>query len=234
MKRIISIGTLCAIATLLSASVSSYAQLVNGGFENPHFSGTTYTLISDSSVPGWHTTAADHQMEFWSNGFQGVAAYEGTQFVELNANLVSSLYQDVAGIAAGQTVGFQFAHRGRSGVDTLRVNIIDAGVDNAFGTGDDTTLFSQLYADGNTAWGFYTDAGNAPIVSLGNTMRFQYDSVSAAGGNQAIGNFLDAANFGLGAGSQSSVPEPGVVALGAGTLYLGGMAIRQKRRISKK
>ncbi len=227
-------GTLSAVAALMGLCATSNAQLVNGGFENPHFSGAVYTLISDSSVPGWHTTASDHQMEFWSNGFQGVAAYEGSQFVELNANLVSTLYQDITGIAAGLTVGFQFAHRGRSGVDTLRLKITDAGTDNTFGTGDDNLLFSKLYSDGNTAWGFYTDAGNPTITTLGNSLRFQYDSVSAAGGNQSIGNFLDAANFGLGAGSQSSVPEPGAILLGVGTLYMGVMAIRQKRRLKQK
>ncbi|NDB17700.1 MAG: hypothetical protein EB027_00170, partial [Actinobacteria bacterium] len=52
--------------------------------------------MSESNVPGWSTTASDQQIELWSSGFNGVPAAEGGQFAELNANMTSALYQDVA------------------------------------------------------------------------------------------------------------------------------------------
>ncbi|MDO9227761.1 MAG: PEP-CTERM sorting domain-containing protein [Pseudomonadota bacterium] len=180
------------------------------------------------TIPGWQTTASDNKIEIWSDSFQGIAAYEGTQFAELNAYEVSTLYQDVTGIASGSLVGFQFAHRGRLGVDVLRLSIIDLGLDSLIGGGDDTTLFSNQYSTGNNAWAFYTSAGEAPIIALGNNVRFAYESISAAGGNPAISNFLDAADFGVGV-AVASVPEPSSIAL----LLLGvmGLGIRGRKLV---
>ena len=212
-----------AAATALVAlqSTAGAAALINGGFENPAFGGGV-NYVTDTSMAGWRTTATDHQIEYWSHGFLGVTSYEGNQHVELNAYQVSTLYQDVAGIAAGSTVGYEFAHRGRAGVDSMRLTITDLGANNAIGGGDDTVLFTQLFTDGNTAWSFYSNG--AALTALGNTMRFAYESVSAAGG-PTVGNFLDAVAFGVGVAAP--VPEPTSIALSL--LGLAGVgAVRRK------
>jgi hypothetical protein len=199
--------SLLASAVLMLLPMGAQAGLINGGFESPSFTpgSPDFSFIDAASLPGWNTTAADNVIEIWSDGFQGIPAYEGTQFAELNANLVSTLFQDSDGIASGSILGFEFAHRGRLGIDTLRLDITDLGLDGVFGTADDSLLFSKEYADGNQSWGFYTSAGEAPIVALGNTVRFSYVSVSAAGGN-SVGNFIDAADFGVGVAQP--IPEP--------------------------
>jgi hypothetical protein len=217
-----------AVASLLGLGVlpTANAGLVNGSFEQPNITGSCvgggsppcYALVDASLVPGWKTTATDNLIEIWRQSFHGVTAYDGDQHAELNATQVSTLYQDVSGIAAGSIVGFQFAHRGRLGVDTMAFTLTDLGSNEVLGGGDDTVLFTQQYSDGNTAWGFYTGTG---IRALGNTVRFSFQSVSAAGGNQAIGNFLDDADFGVGVGS---APEPSSLALfGSGILAIGGL-----------
>jgi hypothetical protein len=207
------------LAALLASPAS--AGLINGSFEtSPPV--TTYIQTDQSNIPGWLTTASDQKIEIWQSGFNGVPAYLGTQFAELNATQPSTLYQDVTGIAAGAVVGFEFAHRGRNGNDTMRFGITDLGTDGTPGGGDDTVLFTNTYTDGTSGWGFYSGTG---IVALGNTVRFSYEAVDAAGG-ASVGNFLDAAAFGVGVGT--AVPEPAT--LGMLGLSLLGLAAARRRR----
>lgn len=199
--------------------------IINGSFEVPALPGTTVGLINEASVPGWDTTAANNLIEIWANGFNSVVSADGVQHAELNATQVSTLYQDVTGIPANATVGYSFAHRGRQGIDTMALQISDLGTDNAaggIGSAADTVLFTQTYATGNAAWVQYS----APTISnltLGNDMRFAFVSISAAGGNQAIGNFLDNVSFGVGVNGVT--PEPTtctLMAIGlAGVLGIG-------------
>jgi hypothetical protein len=221
-----------ALTVLCSAGLlpRAHAGMVNGSFEQPDISGMCvgggnppcYALVNDTLVPGWKTTATDHLIEIWRQNFNGVPAYDGNQHVELNATQVSTLYQDVTGLGSGSIVGFQFAHRGRLGVDTMEFKLTDLGSDGMLGGGDDTVLFDQQYSDGNTAWGFYTGSG---IVALGNTVRFSFVSVSAAGGDQAIGNFLDDTDFGVGVGQ---APEPASLTLVASTAVAAAGLLRRK------
>ena len=160
------------------------SQLENNGFESPRITTGTFQIVDQSTVPGWSTTAADGKMELWNSGFQGVPAAEGLQFAELNANLVSTLYQDIP-TTPGQTLIWGLSHRGRQGVDTMNVRIGVPG--SALGV-------VATVSDGNSAWGRH---GGTYVVPAGQTVtRFAFESVSAAGGNKSIGNFLDAISFG--------------------------------------
>lgn len=162
--------------------------LANGSFEQPAVSGVE--ILPDSSqtqapkrVPGWLTTATDHRIELWHSGFNGVPSAEGTQFAELNANQVSTLYQDLP-TTPGTKLYWRLYHRGRQGDDTMALDIGAPGA----------TVQQRRFTDGTTAWGYYTGTYTVPA---GQTLtRFAFRSVSAAGGNQSIGNFLDGIFFG--------------------------------------
>ncbi|MDD5113570.1 MAG: PEP-CTERM sorting domain-containing protein [Methylobacter sp.] len=220
---------------LLGLSITTFhsaeAALINGGFEDPAVSGGAGWSTPDASlVSGWNTTASDNKIEIWNDGILGVTSYSGTQHAELNANVVSTLFQDASGIAANSTVGYEFAHRGRLGTDTLRLTITDLGTDNIFGGGDDNILFTNTFSTGNTAWNLYSGTG---ITALGNSIRFAFESVSSAGNISTYGNFLDAVNFGVGvpASVPASVPVPSTVwLLGSGLLTLIG--IRKKHQLN--
>jgi uncharacterized repeat protein (TIGR01451 family) len=163
-------------------------SLVNGSFEAPTV--TNYEILPDASqtqaakrVPGWLTTASDHMIELWRSGFNGVPAAEGAQFAELNANQVSTLYQDLP-TTPGTKLYWRLYHRGRQGEDTMALDIGAPG----------STAEQRRFTDGNTAWGYYTGTYTVPA---GQTLtRFAFRSISAAGGNRAVGNLLDGIFFG--------------------------------------
>src|SRR4051794_3776081 len=52
---------------------------------------------SSAQIKGWSTTASDFKIEIWQEGMDGLKAHSGSgkQWVELNANLISRLYQNV-------------------------------------------------------------------------------------------------------------------------------------------
>ncbi|MER8044638.1 hypothetical protein [Streptomyces sp. NPDC094032] len=162
--------------------------LVNGSFEQP--SVPDMAFLPDASqtqaprnVPGWLTTATDHMIELWHSGFNGVPSADGEQFAELNANQVSTLYQDLP-TTPGTKLYWRLYHRGRQGQDTMALDIGAPG----------GVVEQRRFTDGNTAWGYYTGTYTVPAGQT--TTRFAFRSVSAAGGNQGIGNFLDGIFFG--------------------------------------
>lgn len=157
---------------------------VNHDFEDPNTTGLYPTFLNQTNVPGWFTTASDGQIEIWPvPNFTNVPAYSGNQFVELNANEVSGLYQDYDS-PEGMVFNYAFAHRGRLGTDTCQLLAGPPG-------GPYTTVGEQV-STGNESWslntGIYVVPENQPIT------RFIFQSISSVGGG-SVGNFLDDISF---------------------------------------
>lgn len=154
---------------------------INGGFETPVVN-TVGTQVSQNTAGiGWQTTATDGLIELWPSG--SVPSAEGNQFAELNATQVSTLYQTFCLNGAGGTINWSVKHRGRNGVDVAAVK---------FGTTIATAQSStavQTMTDNNTAWGSYSGIYNVPVGTT--TLVIAFQSISAAGGDQTIGNFID-------------------------------------------
>uniref|UniRef100_UPI0026F07513 PKD domain-containing protein n=1 Tax=Mesonia mobilis TaxID=369791 RepID=UPI0026F07513 len=163
---------------------------VNYDFEEPTVPSIA-TFLNDSNVPGWFTTATDSQMEFWvsTNGSGGIPAYSGNQYIELNANQSSGVYQDYDTAIEGTQFYFSFAHAARnqapSGQDVVGVY--------AGSPGANLTLVAQYSTAINAGWdvkvGTYTVPANQPVT------RFEFRAISTASGDNTVGNFLDAIQF---------------------------------------
>ncbi|WP_459213097.1 gliding motility-associated C-terminal domain-containing protein [Aquimarina rhabdastrellae] len=152
---------------------------VNGNFEEPRISLNSIAFLREGDVPGWQTTATDGRIELWGSGFQGVTAFEGRQFAELNANQISTLYQDLC-ITPGTILEWSVRHRGRTGVDVAEVRI----------GSDVTTATTQVVmSDGTSGWGYYSGSYTIPIDQESTT--FAFVSISSAANNPTIGNFID-------------------------------------------
>lgn len=204
-----------AFLAALTITSSASANLVNGGFEDFPVWGYGFYPGSSPTV-NWATTAPDNTLEIWENGFLGTPAYEGNYFAELNANYASTLYQDVNGLGDFNQINWHFAHRGRYGIDTMRLTITDLGADQVFGNGDDYVLFQQEFSADNTDWQVHYGS----ITSIGNLTRFAFEAVDAVGGTTQ-GNLIDFCGFGT-----SVVPAPGCFALLSFSVFLS-----KRRRI---
>ena len=160
--------------------------LCNTDFEDDKFvNAGQFGFFHQDLVSCWSTTASDQQIEIWGSGFGGVPAFSGNQFAELNANMVSTLFQNFSA-SLGSSVEIKFAHRGRAGIDVMSVEIGPIG-------GPYQNL-GNFTAD-NNAWVYNTVNYTFPKMgSIDYTLRFK--SVSAAGG-ATVGNFLDAISINL-------------------------------------
>lgn len=189
-----------AVLALGFASEGRANLVVNGGLEDANAGSWT---MSSTAAPGWSTTASDHQMEIWSSGLFSVPAFEGNQFMELNANLPATVYQDISGIGAGLNIDFSFAHRGRDTQESMQFTITNLGADGIFGTADDATLFSKIYTDGTNAWGIYSSTTESAILSTGDKIRVAFQSL----GPGSRGNFIDGVEVTT-SGEVAMTPEP--------------------------
>ncbi len=96
-------------------------KLLNGSFEKiDNVNDKLGNLRTGESMYAWHTTASDRNME-WGVSYEGnVAPANGSYIVELNANEVASLYQEV-GADSGDKLEWSVSHRGRTGVDEMAI-----------------------------------------------------------------------------------------------------------------
>lgn len=170
--------------------------VVNGSFEEPDLVRqsakitkqwgalpTAAVLFDESSIDGWATSASDNQIEYWRTGFSGVDAHHGIQFAEINANSTASLYQEIA-TTPGEVMTWSFAHRGRTGDDTIALKV---------GPIDGPYVAINTFTTGNSAWSVYSGEYTVPV---GQTVtRFFYEAISTANGNTSMGNFLDDIRF---------------------------------------
>lgn len=174
-----------AFAAFASEGEYEEIYLVNGDFEEGYPQSNGYMFIPEDNVSGWYTTAPDGIIEIWRSGFNGVPSYEGSYHAEINANMFGTLYQ-VVDTMPGSTIHWEFAHRGRAGVDSIALLI---------GAEDGEWIQQTVVTTGKDAWQVYS---GTYVVPAGQTRTaFAYEAVSTHNNHPSIGNFLDGIRFGV-------------------------------------
>ena len=141
---VLSLVPMSALATGDSGNDSSnnpntaVNAIVNGSFEDPPQKDRNAPQLEAGDVSGWSTTAIGQLIEFGVNIGTSSAPQlsgndkripDGNQFAELNADEVSTLYQNVSTVG-GHIYEWGLSHRGRARTDTMAL-IIGPQQDNA-------------------------------------------------------------------------------------------------------
>ena len=142
-KRLLSLVlTLCMVLSLVPMSALAEGAsnsdpntadnaIVNGSFEDPPRTDKNAPQLEAGDVSGWSTTAIGQLIEFGVNIGTSSAPQlsgndkripDGNQFAELNADEVSTLYQNVSTVG-GHIYEWGLSHRGREGKDTMALII---------------------------------------------------------------------------------------------------------------
>lgn len=177
------LGALIVISASLAAAPPAAAQrvIVNPSFESndPQGPGTAnYEIYSNGSVVGWDS--ASGEVELWDSNFQGVPAYAGSVFAEMNANVPGALYQNIC-MVTGETIGWTFAHRARSGgpaTQTARFQIANS-------SGTQLQALATQSSTINNVWNVNT--GSTTYTGPSGIQRVQFITTDAG----SYGNFLD-------------------------------------------
>jgi hypothetical protein len=175
-------SALFVLAALIAAPPAAAQRvIVNPSFEanDPQGPGAAnFEIYSNGSVPGWDS--ASGEIELWDTNFNGVPAFAGSVFAEMNANVPGAFYQNIC-MVNGESIGWTFAHRARSGgpaTQTARfqiANMSGALIQNL------ATQASTI----NNVWN--VNSGTATYTGASGVQRVQFITTDPG----SFGNFLD-------------------------------------------
>lgn len=185
---------LAALFLALACGLSAPAHAQLRALENPSFEANDpqgpgapnwQILVPIVDVPGWNSTT--NEIELWDTNFNGVPAYSGNVFAEMNANFPGTLFQNIC-LISGEPFGWTFSHRARPGgpaTQTVRFQV-------ATSTGTVIqTLATQSSTTANLVWNVNT--GSTTYVGASGLQRVQFTTSDSG----SIGNFLDAIQLSL-------------------------------------
>jgi hypothetical protein len=176
----------CTAAYIVTVEVcpgTDCSILCNGSFESPQVADVTNGYQDFTNVPCWKTTQAEG-IEFRTDLNSTMpAAYDGHQYIELNAESVGTISQGFIVTASSATL--TFAHKGRyhATPDHMGVEVYTGGVGGVFAA----PLLAVEVQDNDSAWRYYSMYIPGPFWGEGKVV---FKSVSSQGAPSG-GNYLD-------------------------------------------
>ena len=204
---------LVVLSLVFGVSTTAHANLIlNGSFENNDIKSNSWKAFTAGTVDGWSGT----NMELWDN-FQGLNAFDGSQYAELNANGNNGRYFIFQSFSteADATYDVSFAYAARGKGESFQLDIF---------SDTDNILFSQVFDDhAIKTWSeFYGDFVAQTALT---TIRFSTINTGT------YGNFVDDIVVTeaprLASVSSVSVSEPASLAI---LLPLSAFAFIRRRR----
>jgi uncharacterized repeat protein (TIGR01451 family) len=189
------------------------------GWSSTHPAPGTNTYCAPNITAATPGVTTGGQIEIWSGGFNSVTSLAGSQHAELNASASSRLFQTVCMIN-GESVAFTLGHRGRSSnttADVAELNIDSAansvvrastsanavgGVTQCGSTtvaatngpvngANDGTISSPSCSSATAGNGWRRYTGTFTFTGTTGNHSVGFESISTAGGDNTVGNFLD-------------------------------------------
>ncbi|MEW4448507.1 hypothetical protein [Qipengyuania sp. JC766] len=166
---------------MVSPALAQQRAIINPSFESndPNGPGApSFIITPNGTVAGWNSTTGE--IELWDTNFNGVPAYQGNVFAEMNASAPGALYQTIC-MVNGEQIGWQFAHRARTGGAATQT----ASFQIASQTG---TLIQNLATQSSTinnVWNLNT--GQTTYNGPSGMQRVQFTTTNPG----SFGNFLD-------------------------------------------
>lgn len=163
---------------ILSCEIGT-ERMVNGGFETPVVTNTNLWDIFTSGFDNWvakNLTNGLSELEV-HRGYAGWLPKEGEQFIELDGNASSRIYQDIATVpGAIYTLDYSFSARPEVPDNQLSVKVDSTVLPIEIGNG---------IAQVNTAWKDLTYT----FTATGTTTRIGFENTDVS---DSLGTFLDA------------------------------------------
>ncbi|MGL5480128.1 MAG: immunoglobulin-like domain-containing protein [Clostridium sp.] len=149
--------------------------LKNGDFSTPQLKENVQFV---KNIPGWKTTASNGIFELWKSGTENIFNSHSNQFLELNSNEASSIYQDFRTLP-GEKLKWKLYHRGRIGDDTAQVSI---------GNPQNNLLEVKTITTGKEGWKLYK--GDYTVPKGQTVTRIIIKSIKYSGNDKTIGNLI--------------------------------------------
>lgn len=226
MKTMLSAWAAGAVM-LAAAGSATAATLVNGGFESgPAYNFGTY-YRGPLTPTGWSRVAGLEAPDILDNAYNQTGAgfaqlldpHGGARFLDTNgASPTGGLYQDIAGLNAGDEVTFTYwvGRWAQNSSGTLTATLFGDS------TVVETTTLAHLPGATSSTWTQYSVSG---IVPLSGVVRIQFAGNSGSTARGAPG--LDDVEMTVTA--VGGVPEPATWALMIGGFGLAGATLRRRR-----
>lgn len=190
-----------------SRPAAAFELVTNGDFEDPSLPTSSYGIYG--AISGWQLLPGSQSGIEIQNNVAGSPG-SGQQFVELDGDGVSGIYQDLTTVV-GQLYKLTFAFSARPGVVDNKLNVLWGGVPVAALLADGANL-------GDTQWQTFS----YDLLATSTTTRLSFDNFGEQ--SDSLGSYLDAVSV---QESTAAVPEPATV---LGALVAGGLVGLRSRR----